>query len=107
MDPFHPIPVFDQISHGRCYCYPMDLPTYLNFVSYKLSSWVWPGNFTWLANSFSFVLVLQYISNQYARNICCHTKRLAENKREKFFAVVQIYHVLGAHLALQERSYKL
>lgn len=105
-----PIPPqrFTQTSHGRSFCYPMCFHTNVNIDSYKLSSWFWPGNFAWLSSSFCFVLVLWYLLNQYASNIFCHTKGLAVRKREteKFFPVVQIYHVLGAHLALQKRSYK-
>lgn len=92
----------NQTPHGWSPCDPVCSHTSTNVLSCKLSSWLWPGDFAWLASSFCFVLILCYLLNQYASNIFCHTKRLAVRNREteKFLTAVQIYHVLGAHLAL-------
>jgi len=101
--PLHPPSALTQTKpHGWSRCYSVCSHTNTNVVSYKLSSWLWPGDFAWLASSFCFILILRYLLNQYASNIFCHTKRLAVRNREteKFLTAVQIYHVLGAYLAL-------
>ena len=107
-DLFHPICVSSKHLSAD-FIATLCISDLFNFVPSKLSAWLWPGKFLGLLTHFPLSLFCGYLSYHYTSNIFCRTKRLAVNRREteKFFAAVQIVHVLVARLALQNRSHIL